>query len=238
MERSIELRGRRITYCLERKNVKNINLRIKPGGSVYVSASRRVPERVIEDFMRRKGAYILSALERMEKTAGGVLPPRYESGDTLLLFGGVKTLRVEQGRPMGCRLEGDVLLLTVADPNDTEQKKRVLDRWLRTELERELEEICRGIYPAFAERGVKYPQLRLRRMRACWGSCAVRKGAVTFNSRLSAVPRSCIEYVAVHEFTHFLRPDHSPEFYRLLSGFMPDWRERKKALAGYGYLTQ
>ncbi|MFR4476737.1 MAG: M48 family metallopeptidase [Ruminococcus callidus] len=36
---------------------------------------------------------------------------------------------------------------------------------------------------------------------------------LTFNLRLLAAPVRCIEYVVIHEFTHFLHPDHSPAFY-------------------------
>ena len=42
MKRIIELDGRSIEYDLERKNVKNLNLRIKADQSVYVSANRKI----------------------------------------------------------------------------------------------------------------------------------------------------------------------------------------------------
>ena len=44
MERKLVLDGRILTYELERKQVKNINLRIRPDGSIYVSAPRRMPD--------------------------------------------------------------------------------------------------------------------------------------------------------------------------------------------------
>ena len=40
--RTICAEGRKITYCLEYKNVKNLNLRIRKDGSVYVSANFQV----------------------------------------------------------------------------------------------------------------------------------------------------------------------------------------------------
>ena len=42
MKRIIELDGRTVEYDLERKNVKNLNLRIKADQSVYVSANHKV----------------------------------------------------------------------------------------------------------------------------------------------------------------------------------------------------
>ena len=55
---------RTIEYLLTRKKVKNINLRIKPEGKVYVSASQRASAAYIDDFIREKQAYILDALDR------------------------------------------------------------------------------------------------------------------------------------------------------------------------------
>ena len=50
MIKTIDLHDRVISYNLERKNVKNINLRIKADQSVYVSANSNVSEDIIEDF--------------------------------------------------------------------------------------------------------------------------------------------------------------------------------------------
>ena len=62
-----------IEYILTRKNVKNINLRVKADGKVYVSANRFVPKRVIDEFVNSKKEFILNALagykEKAEKTS-------------------------------------------------------------------------------------------------------------------------------------------------------------------------
>ena len=48
---SIEFNERKIEYSLIRKNVKNINLRIKRDGLVVVSASPIVPKGIIDSFV-------------------------------------------------------------------------------------------------------------------------------------------------------------------------------------------
>ena len=57
-----------------------------------------------------------------------------------------------------------------------------------------------------------------------------RKGIITLNKRLLEAPRYCIEYVVMHEFCHFIHPDHSKHFYAFLTMLMPDWKERKRIL--------
>ena len=59
MIKKIDLKGHTITYDLERKNVKNINLRIKADQSIYMSANNCVSDDVIEDFLKEKADYIL-----------------------------------------------------------------------------------------------------------------------------------------------------------------------------------
>ena len=69
MKRIIELDGRTVEYDLERKNVKNLNLRIKADQSVYVSANHKVSEKTIQDFLQSKSDYILKALDRYAEMA-------------------------------------------------------------------------------------------------------------------------------------------------------------------------
>ena len=48
-----------IQYLLAVKKVKNMNLRVRPDGSVHVSVSRRVPKTAADDFVRSlAGAYV------------------------------------------------------------------------------------------------------------------------------------------------------------------------------------
>ena len=65
-ERTVCAGGKKIKYILERKQVKNINLRVRPEGSVKVSASPRIDTSYIDDFVLSKVEFILKALERCE----------------------------------------------------------------------------------------------------------------------------------------------------------------------------
>ena len=46
------------------KKVKNVNMRIKPDGTVSVSANSRVPQKLIDDFVLSKADFIFGALEK------------------------------------------------------------------------------------------------------------------------------------------------------------------------------
>ena len=64
MIREVIVDNIKIEYELTYKNVKNINLRIKPDGKVYVSANSRVPQKLIDDFVISKADFITRAVEK------------------------------------------------------------------------------------------------------------------------------------------------------------------------------
>lgn len=68
MLKEIQLKDRTIQYNLIYKNVKNINLRIKPDGSLSVSANRYVSENMVDDFLKSKATFILGVLEKFENS--------------------------------------------------------------------------------------------------------------------------------------------------------------------------
>ena len=74
MEKELIINGCSLHYELERKKNRNLNLRIKPDGSVHVSAPRLMPERMIESFLLSKAEFILDAIDRAEKKQKKITP--------------------------------------------------------------------------------------------------------------------------------------------------------------------
>lgn len=178
MIKEIHLKGKKIEYDLQYKPVKNINLRIKSDGTVYVSAGRRVSEKVVEEFIISKTDFILKALEKYEKL---------EDMPKIQYF------------------------------SEEELKNVVL-------------EMCRKVYPCFEKRGISFPQIKFRKMVSRWGSCHTRKKILTFNTNLIYAPPECIEYVVIHEFAHFLQPNHSDKFYAEVEKLCPGRKEAERKL--------
>lgn len=53
------------------------------------------------------------------------------------------------------------------------------------------------------EEGVSW---KIRRVKSLWGCCHWRDRYITYNAELARAPRDLVEYVVVHEYTHFARP--------------------------------
>ena len=231
MIKTINLKGREIRYNLERKNVKNINLRIKADQSINISASVRVSDSVIEELLNAKAEYILRALDHYAEIAKyAPKPKQYVDGESFKILGHDRRLRVVQGKRNAIESDESYITLMVKDPADLELKKKTMDRWMKNYCKEILLAVCESVYPKFQKYGVEFPELRFRNMVSRWGSCQPKRRILTFNIALIEAPLSCIEYVVTHEFTHFLQPNHSKKFYGQLAMFMPDWQERKKIL--------
>lgn len=229
--RTVCTEGREITYFLEYKNVKNLNLRIRKDGSVYVSANFQVSPPRVDEFVQSKGRYVLNAIDKFEELKQYKPQPKnYVSGETFYIQGRGLRLSVSQGDKEHIASDGVYIFLQVKDTTDFLRKHRLVTRFLAQECKKVFGEVLNETYPAFRKYGVEMPILRIRDMETRWGSCLAKKGIVTLNKRLLEAPRNCIEYVVMHELCHFIHPNHSKDFYNFLTMLMPDWKERKTML--------
>ena len=221
-----------ISYLLTRKTVKNVNLRIKPDGRVLVSANSRVPVSFIDGFIRQKQEFILSALKKYEEKRNQVqdVPKKYVSGERYRLLGTTLILRVEESANETVYTDGSFIVLKVRDTDNFRHKEIMMTKWLKAYQMEVFGELISETYALFRKYDVPFPVLKIRTMTSRWGSCQPGKGIITLNSRLIAAPRSCIEYVVLHEFAHFIHPNHSRQFWDFVTMMMPDWRERKQEL--------
>lgn len=221
-------------YSLTRKQVKNLNLRVKAQGTVSVSASPRVSLASIEDFLLRKADFIFDALEQFQAKAPlAQQEPAGATGDRLLYLGEELVVAVVQGsRKIPWQREGTLFVVT-EDVEDAGAIQALVEAFFQQQ-QRELFSALMAKYQSlFAGMDVPEAQLKIRSMRSRWGTCHTGKGVITLNSKLIHVPMTCVDYVVLHEFCHFIHPDHSPAFYRLVAKFMPGWKEEKKKLQSY-----
>lgn len=221
-----------IPYLLTRKSVKNVNLRIKPEGKVLVSANNSVPTDFIDAFIEKKQRYIFSALSKYEekKKLFQSVPKRYVSGESYDLLGKSLRLKVEVNKEENVYTDGVYIFLRVKDKDDFRHKEIMMSKWLKQYQTTVFEELLQEKYLLFEKYGVTYPTLKIRNMTSRWGSCQPKKGIITLNSKLIEAPRNCIEYVILHEFVHFIHPNHSRQFWDFVAMMMPDWKDRKYEL--------
>ena len=224
-------RSRRpLTYELERKTVKNLNLRVRIDGTAHLSIPKTATVAAAEAFLCSREEWILSALARMEKRAE-VLRKTEETGDSLPYLGGTLAVVWRAGTParVEAHPEEGRLVVTLPDPNDTDMRAAAIETFEKAETTRIMGALVDRYYPLFAPRGVPYPKaIRVKAMKTRFGSCSSEKGYLNFASSLCRYPLAFAEYVAVHELCHFLEANHSDRFRREVARVLPDWEARER----------
>jgi len=229
--KEINLYNRHFSYELVRKKVKNINLRIKSDLSISVSANKRISDEEVEKFLRTKADWIIKAVSYYEqKDRADIQELALVDGERVRLLGKELTIRLLGTNENKIELKNEIIYIMVKDINNAKKIKALWEKWYTDYTWNVIEQVVDRIVPIFKKYGIPRPQVKLRTMKTRWGSCSIHNGCITLNKLLIQVPIECVEYVVVHEFTHFIHPNHSKKFYDFLSVIMPDYKERTKLL--------
>ena len=90
--------------------------------------------------------------------------------------------------------------------------------------------IADDVYQLVEHKLPKKPELRVKNYKSRWGACFYKRGYIILNKQLYDKPIPAIEQVILHEYVHFLHPNHSKRFHKTMHELMPDYKERKKLL--------
>ncbi|WP_339298080.1 SprT family zinc-dependent metalloprotease [Paenibacillus sp. FSL R5-0623] len=221
-----------IEFFIERKNVKNVNLNIKPNMTIMISASEKVPLSFIYDFVKSKGGWILKNVNSFEQVQPYKQSEReYVSGESYKYLGKQYRLRLEiTTEEERVKYYRGFIVLMVKDPNNYARKAKLMDEWYRDKAIKTFEESLDKQYSLVQKYGIHKPRIDLRTMKARWGSALIDSNTILLNSELIKAPKYCIDYVVLHELIHFQYNDHKDGFYNMLYLLMPDWEKRKAML--------
>ena len=107
--------------------------------------------------------------------------------------------------------------------------KKELDKWLKKNIVEIYSRHLKYWYNQFEE-NIPIPNLKIRKMTSRWGVCNIRNHNVTLNSELSKYDIDCLDYVIVHELSHFIHHNHSKSFWNLVEKYYPNYKISRKKL--------
>lgn len=225
---TVQYNGLELEFELIRKDVKFVNLRVNKHGEVVVSASKKVPFSVIEEFVESKTPWIITHLAEIEKLRQNLPPSGFYDGKTLYFLGRPYCLVTSRG-PSEIHIQGDKIYMFSTSTTQNALRDEYL-LWLKNQAKIKFEEIMNQIYPLVAPYGILRPTIQIRNMKTLWGSCTTGGNTIRLNLQLMKASEDCIEQVVLHELVHFRYKNHGQGFYTLLSLLMPDWKVRKSKL--------
>ena len=190
-----------------RKNNKNTYLRVKDG-KIIVTTNYLTSLTTINKLIKDNTAFIDKALNKSNLK---------KEDDSFKLFGNSYDI--------------------IYGFNDTEidnnkiytKDNKSLNKYLSKYIYNIYEERINYYYSLFEE-NIPIPNLKIRKMTSRWGVCNIKNHNVTLNLELSKYNIECLNYVIVHELSHFIHPNHSKEFWLLVGKYYPNYKDIRKYL--------
>ena len=219
-----------VEVIIERRSVKRVRLKVFPDGVVKLSAPLGVPDAWIDDYLTGKAAWIAKSLDYFKDARANEIMTRIRSGASTRILGRQVRIIVNEARSSRIEQRGACVYIQSCTAGDQQALQRQFGRWWQKQSKLYFLAVIDRIYPVISRYGFDKPALQVRKMKTRWGSSSGRCAKINLNYYLYKAPPPCIDYVVLHELTHFLYPRHDRDFYDFLTVHMPDWEERKRIL--------
>lgn len=105
----------------------------------------------------------------------------------------------------------------------------MLNNWYKKYAKDVFKKYLDEAYYVFDEK-IPYPIIKVRSMKTRWGVCNRRDNSVTLNLELIKKDPMYLNYVIVHELSHFIHFDHSRAFWCVVEKYCPDYKTVRKKL--------
>jgi hypothetical protein len=212
---TIILNHKEYVYELHLKNIKSIYIRVK-NGTIVVSAPLYTSLDTIENLLYQ---YENKLIDKINHYNPYIV---YEDGGKIVIFNKEYTIKLRNLNQRRCVIHNNDLYVYHSS------MIKVIDEYLKDILLSYIEE--RIIYYLTYQFDLDMPKIEIKHYKGRWGSCYYRENRVTFNLSLIHLDKELIDYVIVHELTHFLQANHSALFYKEIAKRMPDYKNRIKRL--------
>ncbi len=194
-----------------RKNNKNTYIRVNDDLDIVVTTSYFAPEFYIKKVIAQNSDSVNKMLNRKKK--------EQEKEEEFYYLG----------------KKYDIIIVPTIDKveiNDNfiyiKNKKAFLS-WYKKEMETLFKERLDFYYNIIEEK-IPYPKLKFRKMKTRWGVCNKRDNSVTLNTLLMKERIECLDYVIVHELSHFIHFDHSKSFWSMVEKYCKDYKNIRKSM--------
>lgn len=223
-QRHIRHNSSQFSLVIIRSRRKTLAIHVLPD-AIEVRVPLKCPWIEIDDFIESRLDWLVSAQEQMQSVPA---PPKFVSGESHEFRGQLFTLNVTRASSNWVWTEGNKIEMHSKQPDEEGYNEQLFHQFVKREAEQLFPkrlEYCVRQFPLEVEPS----GLRIRRMKARWGSCS-EGGEICLNSMLAQKDVQALDLVITHELCHLEHFHHDKAFYRLMDRAMPDWREREQLL--------
>lgn len=199
-------------YVVEviKKNNKNTYIKVKEDLTIYVTSNYLVTKRYVKNVLDNNNDFLRKAVKKVKNRA---------QKDNEFYYLGKKYDIIYS----------DFNKVEVYDNKIFSKNEVSLNKWLKQQMVKIFSERLEYNYKLFSEK-IPFPKLKIRSMKTRWGVCNKRDDSVTLNSKLIKYSLDEIDYVIIHELSHFVHFDHSRDFWNTVEKYMPNYKRSVKVL--------
>ena len=228
MEKTIQINillYNKINYQVKLGNVKTLRMHFNKKDILIISAPYLIKNDSIISFVEKNIKWILNKRNSIiEKFIS------YDENSKHLFLGKEYSLKTNYSKTPRVDLIEKIIIVSTNEK--TSVKKQIIE--YRKEKSIELfEEIIYQSFLKMKDFLKVYPKLIIKESLTKWGCCYFKENKIMLNLALTQVPIYLIEYVVIHELTHFIYPNHSKEFHIFLQKYIPNERVYAKELKKY-----
>ena len=197
---------------IEKKNNKNLYIRITDDFKIKVTCPKLYTKLIINKILEENKISIKKMLDKKKKD--NIIKIKENN---LLLGKRLNVLYKDVKKP----LFKDNILIVKDD--------LMKDKWYKKKAMELFKIYLDEAYFVFDE-DIPYPKLKVRLMKTRWGVCNKKDDSVTLNLELIKKDPVFLNYVIVHELSHFVHFDHSKAFWSTVEKYCPDYKNVRKKL--------
>lgn len=218
-----------IEYSSRRKTV---GIFVERDRKVIVRAPEGLEPSRIAAIVEAKKEWIESKINDIRKYPEKPDKKEFVSGEAMMLLGRNHKLIIQNEKYDGVRFDGASFFIS---KSNQEKANELFIDWYKAYALQQIEPIAK----TFAQQlGVSYTSCNISEtMKYRWASCTP-KGNINFNWRIIKAPTFVIEYLIVHELAHLRVPNHSPEFWNMVSIQVPMYEDAKEWLKENGNVLE
>ena len=206
---TFKIKNKEYPVIITKKRNKNTYIRVKEDGKIYVTTSYLATKKQIIELLEKHELDLLKMIDKIENKLEKEKKFYYLGKEYEVIY-------------MPTPLE-------IVDNRIYVIDEKNLNKWLKQEMETIYQKRIIYWYQKFEE-SIPYPKLKIRKMKTRWGVCNKRDNSVTLNSELIRYEMDKLDYVIVHELSHFVHFNHSSDFWKLVSKYFPNYKKAREDL--------
>ena len=196
---------------IEKKHNKNTYIRVKEDLKIYVTTNYLVSKHSIKELLDRNIDYLKKMISK-RKCQLEIDSNFYYLGNKydIILVSSIENVSIVEDK------------IYVKD-------RKTLEKWYKKQMIEIFNERVKINYELFQE-NIPFPNVKIRNMKTRWGVCNKKSQTITLNSNLIKYDVSKLDYVIIHELSHFLYFDHSDNFWNIVYKYFPNYKKVRKEL--------